>query len=139
MYDHDEDGVAEMAGPHGTILSTIVHGTEPNVSVTLAATDEDFAAIAAAPTDVATLLAECDRLRAENERLEALFQQTHGVHHGWVARAQEADKLRAELEAVRAERDRLLAWRRDAVKGTEALVKMLGAAEAYRRNPVPEE
>jgi methylphosphotriester-DNA--protein-cysteine methyltransferase len=41
--------------------------------------------------------AEVERLRGEVERLEALFQRAHGVHHGWVARAQEADRLRAAL------------------------------------------
>lgn len=40
---------------------------------------------------------ELTAARAEVARLEALFQQTHGVHHSWVAKAQEADRLRAVL------------------------------------------
>jgi uncharacterized coiled-coil DUF342 family protein len=37
----------------------------------------------------------------ELERLEALCQQTHGVHHSWVATVQERDALKAEYEAAR--------------------------------------
>ncbi len=39
---------------------------------------------------------EVVRLRAENERLDALFQRTHHVHWGWVAKAVEAEDARAE-------------------------------------------
>ena len=36
---------------------------------------------------------EYAKLRAENARLESLFQETHGVHHSWVAAH---ERLRAE-------------------------------------------
>lgn len=52
---------------------------------------------------------EVAELRAEIDRLEALFQQTHGVHHGWVL---EVDRLRGELASVREERD---AWEAQAM------------------------
>lgn len=51
----------------------------------------DAIAIGHAPADVAHLLGEV-------ERLEALFQQTHGVHHSWVA---EGQRLRGEVERLR--------------------------------------
>jgi hypothetical protein len=52
------------------------------------------AANAALTADRTRLLAENGELREENERLEGLFQRTHGVHHSWVA---EVAKLRARL------------------------------------------
>lgn len=45
---------------------------------------------------------ELTRLAAENDRLEALFQRTHGVHSSWVA---QAEKHRLENDRLRAERD----------------------------------
>lgn len=63
------------------------------------------------------IVALADRLAArdaEVERLEALFQQTHGVHHSWVAKAQEADALRSErAEMVALVAARLLRMVRD--------------------------
>lgn len=47
-------------------------------------------------------IADNQKLRAEVERLEALFQRTQGVHHGWVA---EGYRLRAEVETLKRERD----------------------------------
>lgn len=52
------------------------------------------------PEQDATAEIECGRhtialLRAKVARLEALFQQTHGCHHSWVA---EAERLRIENE-----------------------------------------
>jgi len=46
-------------------------------------------------------------LRAENERLEALFQQTHGCHSSWVA---EGSRLRAEVQRLTAEREEARDW-----------------------------
>lgn len=47
------------------------------------------------------LVAKIEVLRAENERLEALFQRTHGCHHSWVSRAfhleDDVERLRAEV------------------------------------------
>ncbi len=37
---------------------------------------------------------------AEVERLEALFQQTHGVHHSWVAKGVKAEAERDELRGL---------------------------------------
>lgn len=48
---------------------------------------------------------EVETFRAENERLEALFQRQHGVHSSWVT---ECDRLKAELKRVTEERDALL-------------------------------
>lgn len=45
---------------------------------------------------------EVAALRAENERLEALFQRTHGCHSSWVA---EGVRLRTEAERLTRERD----------------------------------
>lgn len=44
-------------------------------------------------------------LEAENEQLEALFQQTHGVRHDWVDRGM---RLQRERDEARAENERLL-------------------------------
>ncbi len=41
----------------------------------------------------------------EVARLESLFQCTQGVHHSWVAKAQEAERLEAEVARLTAERD----------------------------------
>lgn len=50
---------------------------------------------------------EVAALRAENERLEALFQQTHGCHSSWVA---EGVRLRADVERLTAEREEARDW-----------------------------
>lgn len=51
--------------------------------------------------------AEVGALKADVERLEALFQQTHGVHWSWVAKATEADRLAASLERARLALERI--------------------------------
>jgi len=50
---------------------------------------------------------EVAALRAENERLEALFQQTHGCHSSWVA---EGSSLRADVQRLTAEREEARDW-----------------------------
>lgn len=50
--------------------------------------DADRAAIAHAPTDIANLLAECDRLRGEVAILRKVERAAHAYddgHHGWCA------------------------------------------------------
>lgn len=59
---------------------------------------------------IAAMADENDRLRAEVERLESLFQQTHGCHWSWVYKATRLDAERADevaqLEAALAEATR---------------------------------
>ncbi len=53
------------------------------------------------------LLDRIAELEAENARLEALFQQTHGVHHSWVA---EGRRLEAENASLRERLREANAW-----------------------------
>lgn len=51
------------------------------------------------PTDeIRVALARLDFLEGEVERLEGLFQQTHGCHHSWVDKATRADAAIAGAE-----------------------------------------
>lgn len=101
--------------------------------------------------DFRELRAEVERLRAENERLESLFQQTHAVHHSWVDKVA---KLEAEIAELRKDRDEHveasidLCAERDALKATLAwfeefeAIALRGRSEALswwlQKNPKPE-
>jgi len=50
---------------------------------------------------------EVAALRTESDRLEALFQQTHGCHSSWVA---EGSRLRADVRRLTAEREEARDW-----------------------------
>jgi hypothetical protein len=58
----------------------------------------------AAARESAKLAELVEELKAENERLESLFQTTRGVgvHHSWVAKAQEATAAIERAEAAEA-------------------------------------
>lgn len=72
---------------------------------------------------------------AEVARLEALFQRTQGVgvHHSWVAKAQEATRLEVECERLRREvKDTLDLLGRgvELMEGEEALRSRIAKLEA---------
>lgn len=77
--------IDEVSRPHNPLYCG---GPRPTVTVMCDA-DADL---------VAYYRTACPQLAAEVERLAALFQQTHGVHHGWVA---ECERLRRESEWAR--------------------------------------
>jgi regulator of protease activity HflC (stomatin/prohibitin superfamily) len=88
---------------------------------------------------LAATLKERDEARAEIGRLEALFQQTHGVHHGWVERATQTHKAEMERDALRAalakEIESREGWEIMAKAGHKALMRLAAlerVAEAAR-------
>lgn len=70
-----------------------------------------------------------ERVQTEVDRLEALFQQTCGVHHSWVAKAQKVDRLTDELAASRSESEAL---RADLDSATVLYAQARAESEALR-------